>query len=239
MNLVVLADDAFSFLLCWEFMSLASWALVMAHHREAGNAAGGLHLPRDGEFRHAGAAAGLRPAGRPGGRLRLRRDPRYAAHAVRGRLGADPGADRRRLEGRPGAAACLAAAGASGGAEPCLGADERRHDQGRGLRLHPHRLRPARPADLVGERDRARRSAASPPCMGVLYATDADRPEAPARLQHGRKHRHHLHRPRPCAGLPGQRHDSGRRRSPSPRRCSTCSTTRCSRACCSSAPARC
>jgi hydrogenase-4 component B len=34
MNLVVLADDAFTFLLAWEFMSLASWALVMAHHRE-------------------------------------------------------------------------------------------------------------------------------------------------------------------------------------------------------------
>jgi hydrogenase-4 component B len=33
MNLVVLADDAFSFLLSWEFMSLSSWALVMAHHR--------------------------------------------------------------------------------------------------------------------------------------------------------------------------------------------------------------
>lgn len=37
MNLVVLADDAFTFLLTWEFMSLASWALVMAHHREPGN----------------------------------------------------------------------------------------------------------------------------------------------------------------------------------------------------------
>ncbi len=33
MNLVVLADDAFTFLLSWEFMSLSSWALVMAHHR--------------------------------------------------------------------------------------------------------------------------------------------------------------------------------------------------------------
>jgi hydrogenase-4 component B len=31
MNLVVLADDAFSFLAAWEFMSLSSWALVMAH----------------------------------------------------------------------------------------------------------------------------------------------------------------------------------------------------------------
>ncbi|MEW5703957.1 MAG: hydrogenase 4 subunit B [Pseudomonadota bacterium] len=37
MSLVVLADDAFTFLLSWEFMSLASWALVMAHHREPDN----------------------------------------------------------------------------------------------------------------------------------------------------------------------------------------------------------
>src|SRR5260370_6307369 len=41
MNLVVLADDAFTFLLSWEFMSLSSWALVMAHHREADNAKAG------------------------------------------------------------------------------------------------------------------------------------------------------------------------------------------------------
>ena len=41
MNLVVLADDAFTFLLSWEFMSLASWALVMAHHREQDNARAG------------------------------------------------------------------------------------------------------------------------------------------------------------------------------------------------------
>ena len=41
MNLVLLADDAFSFLLAWEFMSLSSWALVMAHHRGPGNARAG------------------------------------------------------------------------------------------------------------------------------------------------------------------------------------------------------
>ncbi|MEX2649351.1 MAG: hydrogenase 4 subunit B [Alphaproteobacteria bacterium] len=41
MNLVVLADDAFTFLFSWEFMSLSSWALVMAHHREEGNARAG------------------------------------------------------------------------------------------------------------------------------------------------------------------------------------------------------
>jgi formate hydrogenlyase subunit 3/multisubunit Na+/H+ antiporter MnhD subunit len=37
MTLVVLADDAFTFLASWEFMSLSSWALVMAHHRVADN----------------------------------------------------------------------------------------------------------------------------------------------------------------------------------------------------------
>jgi formate hydrogenlyase subunit 3/multisubunit Na+/H+ antiporter MnhD subunit len=41
MNVVVLAADAFSFLVGWEFMSLASWALVMAHHREEENARAG------------------------------------------------------------------------------------------------------------------------------------------------------------------------------------------------------
>jgi formate hydrogenlyase subunit 3/multisubunit Na+/H+ antiporter MnhD subunit len=41
MNLVVLADDAYTFLVSWEFMSLASWALVMAHHQERDNARAG------------------------------------------------------------------------------------------------------------------------------------------------------------------------------------------------------
>jgi formate hydrogenlyase subunit 3/multisubunit Na+/H+ antiporter MnhD subunit len=41
MNLVVLADDAFSFLVSWEFMSLSSWALVMAHHRVRDNVRAG------------------------------------------------------------------------------------------------------------------------------------------------------------------------------------------------------
>jgi hydrogenase-4 component B len=37
MNLVVLAHDTFSFLLSWEFMSLASWALVISHGRKPEN----------------------------------------------------------------------------------------------------------------------------------------------------------------------------------------------------------
>jgi hydrogenase-4 component B len=42
MALVVIADDAFSFLFAWELMSLTSWALVMAHHREEENARAGF-----------------------------------------------------------------------------------------------------------------------------------------------------------------------------------------------------
>ena len=41
MNLVVLADDAFTFLFSWEFMSLTSWALVMSHHRVPDNVRAG------------------------------------------------------------------------------------------------------------------------------------------------------------------------------------------------------
>jgi len=37
MNLVPIADDAFSFLLSWEGMSLTSWALVVARHRDPEN----------------------------------------------------------------------------------------------------------------------------------------------------------------------------------------------------------
>jgi formate hydrogenlyase subunit 3/multisubunit Na+/H+ antiporter MnhD subunit len=45
MNLVLLADDAFSFLLSWELMSVASWALVISHHSdEANRRAGYVYL---------------------------------------------------------------------------------------------------------------------------------------------------------------------------------------------------
>ena len=42
MTCVVLADDAFTFLLSWEFMSLTSWALVMSHHRVPENVRAGF-----------------------------------------------------------------------------------------------------------------------------------------------------------------------------------------------------
>ncbi len=37
MTLVLVADDAFTFLFAWELMSLASWALVLTQHRAAAN----------------------------------------------------------------------------------------------------------------------------------------------------------------------------------------------------------
>ncbi|AXK84026.1 hydrogenase 4 subunit B [Pseudolabrys taiwanensis] len=42
MNIVLLAADAFSFLVAWEVMSLTSWALVIAHHREPENLRAGF-----------------------------------------------------------------------------------------------------------------------------------------------------------------------------------------------------
>ena len=41
MTLVVIADDAFTFLFAWEFMSLTSWALVVSHHRDPENVRAG------------------------------------------------------------------------------------------------------------------------------------------------------------------------------------------------------
>ena len=76
MNLVVLADDAFSFLIAWEFMSLSSWALVMANHRAPENARAGyiyLVMASFGTLALLLAFGLLAGAGR---RLCLRRDAR-------------------------------------------------------------------------------------------------------------------------------------------------------------------
>jgi hydrogenase-4 component B len=40
MNLVVIANDAFAFLVSWEFMSLTSWLLVLANHRQKDTSGG-------------------------------------------------------------------------------------------------------------------------------------------------------------------------------------------------------
>ena len=62
------------------------------------------------------------------------------------------------------------------------------------------------PPTLVGERGRAlpRRHHRRP---GHPLRLDGEGSEAAARLQHDRKHRHHLRQPWPRAGLPGQWHE--------------------------------
>ena len=178
----------------------------------AGKRPRGLRLSRHGELRHAGAAAGVRPAGWARRRLRLRVDARASSGFGHRRLGAAAGACRSGLESGPRAAARLAAAGASGGAEPCLGADERSDDQGRHLRLHPHRVRSGRRAGVVVEPDRAGIGGRHRGDRHALRA-DAERSEASAGLFHRRERRHHLYRPWPGAGVPRQRHGVCRRRS--------------------------
>ena len=89
MKLVVLADDAFSFLVAWELMSLASWGLVVASPT-ARDIARRLHLSAHGEFRHAHPAARFRPAGRRQRRLRVRGDACDPPVPRSRRGGADP-----------------------------------------------------------------------------------------------------------------------------------------------------
>ena len=164
MNLVILADDAFTFLVSWEFMSLSSWALVMAHHENAENRragyvyimmagfgtlalllAFGLLAGPDGNYAFAGMADVVRADWAPGLILLLVL------------LGAGSKAGL-------GATARVVAARPSGRAEPRLRSDERRHDQGRDLRLRAHRLRSDGLAGMVVEHRRAGRGQASARC---------------------------------------------------------------------------
>ena len=157
MNLVVLADDAFSFLASWEFMSLTSWALVVAHHRERENLrAGYVYLLMAG----FGTLALLLGFG-----LLAGANGNYAFDAIRA---SHPSAALAALVlilaligagSKAGVVplARLAAARPPGRPEPRFRSDERRDDQGRGLRLRAHRIRSARRASMVVEHAGARR----------------------------------------------------------------------------------
>ena len=195
MNLVLLADDAFTFLIGWEFMSLASWALVLAHHRASGNArAAFIYIV----MASAGMLCLLLTFG-----LLAGPDGGYAFAEMRSShlqptssiLVSVARACRGGLEGWPGAVACLVAARASGRAQSRLCLDERRDDQGRHLRLHPYRLRPDRRNRLVDKPDRT--GTWSHHRSGRHALRDhATGHQASPRLQHGRECRHHLCRAR-------------------------------------------
>ena len=211
MNLVVLADDAFTFLVSWEFMSLSSWALVMAHHRDRRQRARRLRLSRHGELRHARAAA-RRSACWPGrsGGYAFRRDARSAS-------------DRS----LPALVLILAllGAGSKAGLVP--------------LHVWLPLAHPAAPSHVSALMSGVMTKVAvygfirivfdllGPPqwwwsvpvlmlggataVIGVLSAVLAERPEEAPGLQHDREYRHHVRRARPCARLQGERDAGGSR----------------------------
>ena len=143
MAMVLLADDAYAFMVMWETMALSSFFLVTTNHRIAGDPPRRLPLPADRAHRRDRHPAVLRRAAGEHRRLHLRQHARAAAVAVLG-LGRVPArAVRLRREGRHPAAARLAARGAPGRAVAGLGADERRDAEDRDLRPAARHLRPA------------------------------------------------------------------------------------------------
>ena len=143
MNLVLLADDAFTFLASWEFMSLASWALVMAHHQERDNTRAGFVYIVMASLGTMALLLAFRSARRARRRLCFCGNTGERRDAGPRRSRAWPCVGRRRVEGWPCPAARLAATRASRRAKPRIRLDERRHDQGCGLWLRAHRLRSA------------------------------------------------------------------------------------------------
>ena len=128
MNLVVLADDAFTFLVSWEFMSLTSWALVVAHHRVRSNLhAGYVYLIMAGFGTLTLLLTFGLLTGQDGGYTfeQIRATP-----CIRGnrRRGADTRAGGCRIESGPGPPACMAAARTPRSTQPCVGPDERGDD---------------------------------------------------------------------------------------------------------------
>ena len=217
MNLVVLADDAFTFLLSWEFMSLTSWALVMAHHRVPDNVRAGYVYLVMASF---GTLALLLAFG-----LLAGPDGGYAFAQMRA---AHPSATIGALV----LILALIGAGSKAGLVPLHAWLPLAHPA---APSHVSALMSgvmtkvavygfvriafdlARPAGLVVEHGRAcaRRHHRR---HGRALCADAARPQAAARLSHGREYRHHLHRPRARARVQGARHGCSPRRSHSPPR---------------------
>ena len=170
MALVVLADDAYAFMVMWETMALSSFFLVTANHRIAEiRRAGYLYLL----VAHIGAIGillcfGVLQANTGDytfANMRAQHlSPFWASVAFLLALfgfGAKAGIA---------AAARLAARGAPGGALAGLGADERRDAQDRDLRPAARDLRPAAGAALVVGRGCCSRSACATALFGVVFA---------------------------------------------------------------------
>ena len=200
MSLVVVADDAFTFLFAWEFMSLSSWALVMAHDQLRENVRAGYVYIVMASF---GTLALLLAFG-----LLAGPDGAYAFSAIR--------------DSHPSAAIAalvlvlvLIGAGSKAGLVPLHAWLPLAHPAAPShvsallsgvmtkvavyafirivFDLHRH-------AGLVGEPGGAR-AGRHHLRHGRALRADAARSEAPARLSHRREYRHHLHRLGAGAGV--------------------------------------
>ena len=143
MGFVLLADDAYAFMVAWETMALSSYFLVTTQHGIAEiRRAGFLYLL----IAHVGAIAILLSFGvMQGGSWQFTFDAmRGAALSPMGGRRVFAGAVRLRREGGARAVARLAAGSASGGALTRLGAHERRDAEDGGLRRAACHFRSAR-----------------------------------------------------------------------------------------------
>ena len=142
MVLVLLARNAVLFLVAWELMAVASFFLVtFEHERESVREAGWIYFVAT----HLGTAfllAFFLLLARETGSMDF---DVWAAQGIHtqglAERSVSAGGDRVRHQGRLHAAACVAAGGASGGTEPCLGPDVGRDDQDGNLRIDCARSR--------------------------------------------------------------------------------------------------
>ncbi len=152
MTLVLLADDAYMFMVAWETMALVF--LFPGHHRSqhSRHPQGGLSLSADRACRCDRDPAQLRrDAGRTWHRsLHFRCDACCASDLVLVIRRVPAGLVRLRCEGRCAAAACLVARGASGRAFAGVRADERCDAEDGDLRHPARHLRSAGYADCGG-----------------------------------------------------------------------------------------
>ena len=225
MGFVLLADDAYAFMVAWETMALSSYFLVTTQHGLPEiRRAGFLYLL----IAHVGAIAILLSFGvMQGGSWQFTFDA-MRARAPRTALGSDRFPARSvwlRGKGGARAAARVAARGTSRGALARLGAHERSHAEDGRLRRAACHLRSAGKARMVVG-SRAARHRALQRAVRRRVCRGADRHEAAARVVLDREHRHHLHRARACDRVPRRRHARARRAG-TDRRCSiTASITR-------------
>ena len=210
--------------------------------RGSGLARRGSALSRHGGVRRgvpdpgAGAA---RPCGVLGPRSPLRGDARCPPGGLARRRGAGARAAGRGIEGRAGAAACLAAARASRRTEPRLGADVRGDDQGGALRRRSGCCSIcAGRCSRCGGACRCWRWARLRRCSAALRANIEPDLKIDAGGEHDRECRSHRDRHRPRAGRAGGRPAGAGGTGARAARCCTRSIMACSRRCCSSARAR-